>query len=196
MQLDTVRTTLSQRLAAFGLKNVRISQLVSSNQPTLVVEVPHFGEDERDTLGVLLEMGQLAFWDTGSTSLQLDTSFDPSQYSSLNPNGPQFTSKDLDPSKIGVSTDPQTGQPQINFEMQGYALKRFGDFTESHIGSYLTLTLDHVVIEAAVIQTAITGPTEINGNFSSQRAMALASVFKYPPLSIALQMGSESSFTM
>ena len=194
-QLDTVRATLAQRLAAFGLKNARVSQLVPASQPTLLVEVPHFGGDERGTLDILLETGQLAFWDTGPTFEQIGTTFDPTQFTQYNPgNQPWFTGTDLDASRVGVSTD-QAGRPEINFQMKGEAIARFSQFTASHVYDYLTLTLDGKVIESAFIQSRINGPGAISGNLSRQQATALVSVLKYPPLPVAFQISSESTFT-
>jgi preprotein translocase subunit SecD len=158
--------------------------------------VPHYGGDERGTLDVLLEMGQLDFWDTGSTGLRPQTSFDPWAYTTLNPAGPPFTGKDLDPAQIGVRTDQQTGRPQIIFEMKGDAIGRFGTFTGTRVGDYLTITLDRIVIASVVIQSAITGPGVISGNFTRQQATALVSVLKYPPLPIAVRISSESTFAL
>ena len=189
-QLDAVRTILSQRLAVFGLKNARVSELVSASQPTLVVEVPHFGGDERGTLATLLETGNLEFWNTGQQPLQEGSTLDPSQFDGK----PAFSSKDLDLSKISLSND-QTGRPQLNFEMKGDAIASFGTFTKNNMGHYLTLTLDRIVIFSSVIVSAINGPAVITGNFNQQQMTALVSVLKYPPLPVALQISSESTFT-
>jgi hypothetical protein len=188
--LDAVRATLSQRLAAFGLENARVSQLVPASQPTLLVEVPHFGGNERGTLATLLETGNLEFWNTGQQALQEDSTLDPSQFGGT----PAFSSKDLDPSQISMSHD-QTGRPQLNFEMKGDAIASFGTFTKNNIGNYLTLTLDRIVISSAFIQSAINGPAVINGNFTQQHVTALVSVLKYLPLPVALQISSETTFT-
>jgi preprotein translocase subunit SecD len=194
-QLDTVRATLAQRLAAFGLKNARVSQLVPASQPALLVEVPHFGGDERGTLAILLETGRLAFWDTGLTAEYFGTTFDPTQFTPYNPgNQPWFTGNDLDASRISVGTD-QSGLSRINFQMRGKAIARFSQFTASHVGEYLTLTLDGKVIASAVIVSQIDGPGAVSGNLAHQQVTALVSVLKYPPLPVAFQISSESTFT-
>ena len=109
--LSATRTTLALRLAAFGLKNASVRELTSGNQPALQVEVPHFAGDERATLNTLVEIGQLAFWDSGPAPVRVNSPFDPTQFTQYNPgNQPWFTGNDLDTSRISVGTD-QVGRP-------------------------------------------------------------------------------------
>ena len=192
--LSAARATLALRLAAFGFKNASVQELTSGGQPALQVEVPHFGGNERTTLDLLLETGTLGFWTTGPSPLPLNSAFDPTQFTQYNPgNQPWFTGNDLDASRVSVGTD-QAGRSEINFEMKGQAMARFSQFTASHIGDYLTLTLDDTVVESAVIQGQIAGPAVISGNFTRQQATALVSVLKYPSLPMAFHIGSESTF--
>ena len=136
--LSATQMLLSERLAAFGLKNASVQELTSGSQPTLQVEVPHFGGDERATLDTLLNTGTLEFWSTGPSPVALGSTFDPTQYTQYNSGGkPQFTGADLDSSQVYVSQD-QAGRPQISFEMKGDAQSRFGTFTASNVGQYLT----------------------------------------------------------
>ena len=192
--LDATQAMLSERLAAFGLKQVSVHELTSGSQPTLQVEVPHFGGDERATLDILLNTGILEFWNTGPAPVPIGSTFTPSQFAQYNPGDKApFTGNDLDGSQVGVGTD-QAGRPDINFAMKGDAIGRFGQFTQQNVGNYLTITLDDKVIESAIIQSAITGPGEITGDFTRQNAAAIASVLKYPSLPVALHIASESSF--
>ena len=63
--LSGTQVLLSERLAAFGLKNASVQELTYGSQPTLQVEVPHFGGNERATLETLLNTGTVEFWNTG-----------------------------------------------------------------------------------------------------------------------------------
>lgn len=193
--LSATQVLLSERLVAFGLKNASVQELTSGSQPTLQVEVPHFGGDERATLEtLLLNSITVEFWNTGPSPVPLGSKFDPAQYTQYNPGGkPQFTGADLDSSQVYVSQD-QAGRPQISFEMKGDAISRFGTFTASNVGQYLTVTLDRQVIESAVIQSAINGPGVITGNFTVQDAEVIVSELKFPSLPVALQIASVSSF--
>ncbi len=192
--LGTTQVLLSERLAAFGLQHASVQELTSGSQPTLQVEVPHFGGDERATLNTLLETGQLAFWDTGPAPVPVNSPFDSTQFTQYNPgNQPWFTENDLDTSRISVGID-QIGRHDINLQMKGDAIASFSQFTASHIGDYLTLTLDKKVLLSTFILSRITGPVVITGNFTRQQAIAIASVLKYPSLLVALQIGSETPF--
>jgi len=192
--LNATQMLLSERLAAFGLKNVSVQELTSGSQPTLQVEVPHFGGDERATLDTLLNTGTLEFWSTGPSPIAIDSTFDPTQYTQYNPGGkPLFTGADLDSSQVYVC-QYQAGGPEICFEMKGGARSRFGTFTGNNVGQFLTVTLDKTVLESAVIQSPITGPGVITGNFTPQQAAIIASVLKYPSLPVTLHIASESSF--
>jgi preprotein translocase subunit SecD len=193
-QMATASATLSQRLTAFGLTNAQVSQVTANNQPAIKVEVPHFGGDESGTLDKLLATGRLEFWSTGSTPLSINTTFDPTQFTQYNPGDrAAFTNSDLDPSKCSVGTD-QVGRPQINFAMKGNSSTRFYTFTSENVNQYLTITLDRIVVESAVIQSAINGDVAITGSINAQQANAFVSVIKYPPLPVTLQKESETTF--
>lgn len=192
--LDATQALLSERLVTFGLQNASVQELTSGSQPTLQVEVPHFGGDERATLDTLLNTGTLEFWNTGPSPVPIGSTFTPAQFAQYNPGDKApFTGNDLDGSQVSVGTDTK-GRPSVLFEMKGDAIGRFGQFTQQNIGNYLTVTLDRKVIESAVIQSAITGQGELTGNFTLQHVKALASVLKYPSLPVDLHIASESSF--
>ena len=72
--------------------------------------------------------------------------------------------------------------------MRGSAIGAFGSFTASNIGEFLTITFDRKVIELAVIQSAITGPAVITGNFTQQQANAVVADLKAGSLPVALMI--------
>jgi preprotein translocase subunit SecD len=92
----------------------------------------------------------------------------PGQYAVI------FRGEDLDVSQVSAELDSQTQQPVVTFQFKGDAQKRFADYTAANIGNYLTITLDGKVIEAAVIQSQITGPGQISGSMTMAQATALA----------------------
>src|SRR5579875_1731048 len=190
--IQAARNLIEQRVnGGLGVSEPSIRVQQNGNQYSISVELPGFNTgNQTQALQTLLQAGNLEFWDTGSTPLSENSTFDPSQYTSTNPGGkPWFTGKDLDPSQIGVSTD-SSGQLQINFAMKGDAVAKFGQFTQQHIGDYLTVTLDRKVIQSAVIQSAINGPGVITGRFTLQEAQSIATVLRYGALPIALKIAS------
>jgi hypothetical protein len=186
-EMATTSALLSQRFRSFGLQSAQARVLTINGQPAIEADLPHFGGNEQQTINTLLETGTLAFWDTGSQSVAIGTTFNPQQYLQYNPGGqPSFTGRDLDPQYLAVTQD-QAGRPQINCEMKAQAIHRFQTYTADRIGIYLTITLDGKVLESATIESAIAGPFTLNGAFTQQRASALVSVLISGPLPVALK---------
>lgn len=177
---------LSQRFSSFGLNGASTNVGTTNGHLDIQVELPHFGGNEQQTIATLMQNGHLEFWSTGPFPVPINTTFDPARYAQYNPGGmPRFTGRDLDPNSLSLSYD-QAGRPQINFEMQGSSIDAFGNFTARNIGVYLTITFDRKVIESAVIESTITGPAIITGNFTQQQANAIVADLKAGSLPVAL----------
>ena len=195
-EMQTEATVLSHRFSNFGLHGSSVRVQMIHGELGLVVDLPHFGNNEQQTINTLLQVGELDFWITGPSSnenaiLNEGVTFHPNQYIQYNPGGqPRFTSPDYDPNMFSVGFDPQTGRPQINGEMKGNAIGRFGTFTQMYVNYGLTITLDGNVLTSANIQSAINGPFVITGNFTQQQAQALVAVLRYAPLPFALKQVS------
>lgn len=185
--LEATSALLSARFSSFGLHGFRVQITTSNGETGLLVDLPHFGGNEQQTIDILVGTGELAFWSTGHTLVPGGTVFDPSQYTQYNRfDRPSFTGQDLDPNSLAVSKD-QAGRPQIQGSMKGEAVRGFLAYTASSIGQYLTITLDGKVLESALIERAIAGPFTIDGNFTQQQANALVATLKHSPLPIALK---------
>lgn len=196
-EMQAEATILSQRFSTFGLHGSSVHIQMIHGEPGLVVDLPHFGNNEQQTINTLLQVGVLDFWNTGPSSnqnaiIEQGTTFHPNQYIQYNPGSkPRFTNADVDPTAFSMGYDPQTGRPQINDEMKGGAIARFGNFTARYVEYGLTMTLDGKVLSSASIQSAINGPFVITiGNFTQQQVQALVSVLKYAPLPFALKQVS------
>jgi preprotein translocase subunit SecD len=193
-EMPAVRDNIEQRVnGGLGVSEPSIRIVTSNGVPSISVELPGFSGNQTEAVDSLLKTGLLEFWNTGPSPVTLNSAFDPTQFTQYNPgNKPLFTGKDLDPNQVYVSQD-QAGRPQISFAMKGDAVAAFGTFTGKNVDSYLTVTLDKVVIESAVIQSAITGPGVITGNFTTQSAQQVVTVLKYGALPIALKIASEQT---
>ncbi len=193
-QLATTRNLLEQRVnSGLGVKepSVRIQNGVTSS---IVVDLPKFSGNQEDAVNTLLKTGDLAFWDTGTQSLPDNSAFDPKQYTQYNPGGkPLFTGNDLDPSALSVGQDQQTSAYLINFGMKGGAAARFGTYTSSNVGHYLTVTLDNKVVTSPRINGAITTNGQITGKFTLTTATQTVNLLKYGALPIALDKVSEET---
>jgi len=73
--------------------------------------------------------------------------------------------------------------------------KTWADFTSKHIGTLTSIVLDGNVFSTEVIQGAITGPTQISGNFSHKQASDLANVLKYGALPLAFDQATAQTIS-
>jgi preprotein translocase subunit SecD len=190
-EMPAVRDTIETRVSGgLGVNEANVRIQTSNGQPAILVELPGFSGNQTEAIHTLLQTGKLEFWNTGSQAVTLNSQFDPRQFTQYNPgNKPWFTGADLDPSQIYVGQD-QAGRPEINFEMKGAAIGRFADFTSKNVGNYMTITLDGIVIQSAVINSAINGPGVIQGQFTTDQAQQIVTVLKYGSLPIALKIAS------
>jgi preprotein translocase subunit SecD len=192
--IDSTLQDITKRVnGGLGVNEPNIRKLTDSKgNQSIALELPGLNSgNPAEQIQTLLKPGNLEFWDTGQTPLAQGAVLDPAQYTSYNPGGkPQFAGKDLDPNQISVGQDSQTGQIVINFEMQGDAIARFGDFTGKHVGDQLTITLDRKVISSARINSQINGPGIITGQFTQAEAQAIVTVLQYGALPLSLVIGS------
>lgn len=88
-----------------------------------------------------------------------------------------------------VGFDSQTSAPLIQFTLTGEGARIFADYTASHVGQYLTITLDKRVISSPRINGAIpSGSGQITGSFTRDQAQALVVQLKYGALPIPLKV--------
>jgi preprotein translocase subunit SecD len=92
------------------------------------------------------------------------------------------------------SFDQQTGQAVVSFRFNGQGARRFGDVTSQNIGKRFAIVLDHKVISAPVIQSAITGGSgQITGNFTTESANELALLLRAGALPAPLNVEQQNT---
>ncbi len=93
-----------------------------------------------------------------------------------------------------VQIDTTTGQPLVSFTLTPEGAQQFGDYTSAHVGDFLAIVLDGVVISAPRIQDAITGGQgTITGDFTIEEATQLATQLRYGALPIPLAVQSTTT---
>ncbi|GAC1455664.1 MAG: protein translocase subunit SecD [Ktedonobacterales bacterium] len=157
----------------------------------IAVELPGL-QDADQARQLLGQTGQMNVIDTGAQQIPqgqqvqpCTTTCQPGQYKVV------FTGTELDGNSIAAQLDQQSNQPIVTFAFTGSAKTRFAEYTRSHQGQYLTITLDNKVIESAVIQSEIDGNGQIQGMPSISSAQNLASLLKYGALPLPLHIISE-----
>jgi preprotein translocase subunit SecD len=90
--------------------------------------------------------------------------------------------------EVGVSQD-QVGQYQIAFSLKDEGSDVFAEYTATHVGQYLAIVLDKVVISAPRIQSEISGGSGvITGQFDYESANNLAVQLRYGSLPVPLKI--------
>lgn len=93
-----------------------------------------------------------------------------------------------------VQFDPTTGSPLVTFTLTPDGSRAFGEYTQQHVGDFLAIVLDGVVISAPQIETAITGGEGvITGDFTLEEATRLSTQLRYGALPIPLTVESTST---
>ncbi len=91
-----------------------------------------------------------------------------------------------------VEIDSRTGARTVGFTLSPEGNKIFGEYTKDHVGDFLAIVLDGVVVSAPRINAHITGSGQItSGNpagFGRQEAEDLAIKLKYGALPVPLKV--------
>ncbi|GAC57358.1 protein-export membrane protein SecD [Gordonia hirsuta DSM 44140 = NBRC 16056] len=91
-----------------------------------------------------------------------------------------------------------TGAWVVIVDYEGDARKTWAEYTAANIGRQTAVTLDSRVLSAPSINSAITGSTEISGDFTQDAAQSLANALKYGslPLSFSASEAETVSATL
>lgn len=112
------------------------------------------------------------------------------------PEGPIYetilTGRDL--RSANVSTSSTTNQPIIVFQLTPEGAAKFAEYTRTHVGQILAITMDKVVLSAPSIREPILdGSGQIEGRFTLAEARSLAVQMQYGALPVALRVVDTSS---
>jgi len=85
------------------------------------------------------------------------------------------------------STNPNTGQREVQFTLTNEAGDRFYDYTSKNVGQSMAVVLNDQVREVATIQSAIRDRGEITGSFSKDEVTALSKLLSTGALPASLK---------
>lgn len=191
-----------QRDAAIAALTRRISRNTSvlgavvrtDGATNIVVELPGISDDAQimDITKLLTDVGGKveildasdAILDTGASvaGKTCVSACDAGQYRVV------FTGDQMDPGQISVQQDTQhTGVWLVEFAFAGAAKKQFAEYTASHIGQPLVITLNDVVISSPTIQSEIDEAGEISG-LGEAEARQIANDVRLGALPVALTL--------
>ncbi len=189
-QMDVARSIIENRTNALGVAE-NVVQVAGETR--IVGEFPGLNEeDAASILAIIQQSGQLEFVELGTTDLPEGTIIE-TYTGDTPPPGMEtayhtiMTGADLE--SVGVDTNQLTGEPVVAFTLTTEGARIFSAYTSAHSGQILGIALDKQIISAPRISEPITsGSGQIEGNFTTESANALAIQLRYGSLPVPLKV--------
>jgi len=189
-QMNGVQEVVRNRVDPQGTKELTLTQV---GLDRLLLQVP--GEKNPDAIIEVIGDTALLEWiNTGTDSFTAGTDFNVEGTNKRKPEYEKYevllTGAHL--KKAGVQFD-QTNRPMITFELDKEGGDIFGNFTNNHVGQYLTVLLDGKVVTSPVIKSAIWGGSGvIEGQFTLEEANKVVRQLNAGALPVPLTILSSS----
>jgi preprotein translocase subunit SecD len=156
--IGAVRNVIERRVNLFGISEPNV--LVSSfeGKDRIIVELPGV-HDADQAVELMGKTAQLQFAEVGTDE------------------NPGLIPTDLTGAEIesaDVVFDNTTGNPAVSIKFTEEGGKKFAEITERNVGKVLPILLDDIVISAPIVQSKITGDSQITGDFDINFAKELA----------------------
>jgi protein-export membrane protein SecD len=178
--LEVIRTIIENRVNSTGVSEPVITVQGSDR---IVVELPGVSDPNaiRNLVG---QTGLLEFVPLGTTQKNKGDVIDEKQFP------PLFAGTELSSATIAQN---QTSGRVVTFQLKDTGAKLFAEYTAAHIGQYFAIVLDHKVISAPVINSAIPGGSvEISqngtiGGYPLKEATELVTILQFGSLPSPIQ---------
>ena len=175
--MEAVRTIIENRVNALGVAEPVI-QLEGNDR--IIVELPGVSDPD-EAIKLFKETGRLEFLGSGFIPLE--------EGLIASPDDPGvelvITGAGLEDARVGFD---QLGSPEIQFQIKPEAAERFAQYTGDNIDSYLSIALDGLVIQTAVIRAQISTSGSISGSLTSITARNVAIQLRYGALPVPLRV--------
>jgi len=186
--LEVIRTIIENRVNSTGVSEPVITVQGSDR---IVVELPGVS-DPNAVRDLVRQTGLLEFVPLGTTQKNPGDTIDEKQFP------PLFAGTELSSATIATN---QTSGRVVTFQLKEQGAKLFADYTAAHIGQYFAIVLDHKVISAPVINSAIPGGNvEISqngtiGGYPLKEATQLVTVLQFGSLPFPIQELSNTTIS-
>ena len=158
-----LRDVIEKRVDLFGVSEPQVYTAQSGNTAQLDVDLAGV----KDITQAISEIGQTPLLQFA----EVDTVGSTTQYVPTNLTGQYVTGAQL-------TFDPTTGAPEVTINFNSDGADIFGRMTAANIGKPLAIFLDNQLIEAPIVQQAITGGSAlISGGFTVTTAQQLVERF-------------------
>lgn len=171
--MEALRENINNRVDAYGVTEPSIQTVRSGNSYRLIVELPGV-EDIDNALDMIGKTAKLEFKKESSEFVEYQNSLKETSLDTVEEfSGEYFVNSGLtgaDLAKTYVSFDPQTGEPEVGFEMTAEGAIKLEALTKEIQGRPLAIFLDDQLLSAPVVQAVISDKGRITGNFTLQDA--------------------------
>jgi preprotein translocase subunit SecD len=187
--LEETAQILTERCDFMGCKGVKFN--VSDNGQ-IVGKIPAYRNVDVETLKRKISVaGLIEFTDFGTTPIAVGktvvTDFEHPFFPKADLANAHHTIMTNAEIESAIVSKNQLGQYLIDFTLTESGAKTFTEYTTNHVGSYLGILLDKVVLSAPQVSEPITaGKGQISGNFTIESASNLTAYLNITPLPIPL----------
>ncbi|MBI2622248.1 protein translocase subunit SecD [Candidatus Microgenomates bacterium] len=166
--LESAKSVIERRVNFLGVAEPVVQTARVGESHRIITELPGV-QDTSEAVALIGKTAQLEFMEQNPLAAS------PSAELAYLPTG--ITGKDL--KRAFVSFDPNTGKPEISFELTSEGGKKFKEATSRILQKpedkrRLAIALDGEIISAPTVQSVIEDRGRITGQFTSQEAKTLA----------------------
>lgn len=163
--LDSAKNVIERRVNLFGVSEPIVQTAKVSGEYRVITELAGV-TDVNQAVSLIGKTAELQFMErnvaTDSAQLFIPT---------------RVGGRDL--KRAFVSFDPNTGQPEVSFELTDEGGKKFGELTRRILTKnenehQLAIILDNELVSAPVVQSAIDSQGRITGSFTTDEAKELS----------------------
>jgi protein-export membrane protein SecD len=186
--LEVIRGIIENRVNSTGVSEPVIT---TQGSDRIVVELPGVS-DPNAIRNLVKQTGLLEFVPLGKVQKQKGDVIDPVQFPALFP-GTELSS-------ATIATD-ETNRRVVTFQLKEAGAKLFEQYTREHLHDFFAIVLDHKVISAPEIQSAIPGgnvqisQSSSIGGYPLKEATELVTVLQYGSLPFPIQELSNNTIS-
>ena len=173
-----IAAVLRLRLAQIGI-DAATAQVQGDS---VVVEFP--GDVDTDAVRTYIgQTGRLVLAPVGEEAVSRGTRLDEAKYPAL------CDSRHITDGDVAID---QNGDPALHMTLDAAGTKLFADYSRTHVGSYLAIAIDGVVVVAPLIQNEIPGgDIEVsigqNAGLSAEELSRLVAIIRIGPLPVPIR---------
>lgn len=173
--LEAAKNRIELRVNGLGVSEPLVQV---SGSDRIIVQLPGL-KDPTEAIKVFGQTGLLQFIDSGTNALQVGAPV-PADAPVI------LSGEDVQSAEVGFD---QFNQPQVQFTLKSSGASKMSAYTSKNIGKYLTIAMDRVVVESAVVRGEIGSSGVISGGqMTLQDAKRIALQIKYGALPIPMKV--------